>query len=289
MQCDIYVGSSSYSLLVSAHDNLGMAPLHRLSERGPMQHGASDVGFRLDPRIFALGGLLRSEDEGDLHDLRNDLLTAIRPSATLRIVLTLLNGDVRAIDCHTIDAPLPRTYRSDTTLSEVAIRFRAADPTFYHPVARFQVFGLAGTGDGMFVATEVPTEIGGSTLDQRVNTMYRGNFHSHPHLVRIEGPITDPVITNETTNEKLDFTGTTIAGGEHYDIDCRYGYKTVIDQDGANVIADLTDDSDLATFHLRVRDARIGNASVNTFHVTGTAITPATSIRLVWYDRFLGI
>ena len=34
--------------------NWGMAPLHRITQRGPFQNGDTDVDFRLDPRIINL-------------------------------------------------------------------------------------------------------------------------------------------------------------------------------------------------------------------------------------------
>ena len=41
-------------------DDLGMPDLHRMEERGPMQHGTTDRGYRLDPRyptyVFGITG-----------------------------------------------------------------------------------------------------------------------------------------------------------------------------------------------------------------------------------------
>ena len=105
--------------------------------------------------------------------------------------------------------------------------------------------------------------------------------------VRITGPITDAVITNNATSEKLDFTGTTIAAGDYYEIDCRYGYKTVVDSTGANQIADLTSDSDLVSFHI-APDPEVGGG-INSITITGTSITAATTAFVSGKTRLIGV
>lgn len=69
-------------------------------------------------------------------------------------------------------------------------------------------------------------------------------------MITVDGPINDLVITNNATGEKLDFTGDSVAVGKQRIIDLRYGNKTVVDELGADCIALLTTDSDLATWHL---------------------------------------
>jgi hypothetical protein len=49
---------------------------------------------------------------------------------------------------------------------------------------------------------------------------------------------------------KLDFAGTTIAAGDWYEIDLRYGVKTIKDSNGVNKISALSANSNLATFRL---------------------------------------
>ncbi len=95
------------------------------------------------------------------------------------------------------------------------------------------------------------------------------------------------MLENETTGEKLDFTGTTVAAGHYYDIDCRYGRKSVKDEAGTNEIADLTSDSDLATFHLAAEPEAGGG--VNSLRLTGSAVTTATKVELTYDTRYLGI
>ena len=85
----------------------------------------------------------------------------------------------------------------------------------------------------------------------------------------------------------LDFTGTTISAGSYYDIDTRYGYKTVYSESGVNKISTLLDTSDLATFALQPDpDAADG---INVISVTGTGTNADTRVDLTFFDWYVGI
>ena len=107
-----------------------------------------------------------------------------------------------------------------------------------------------------------------------------GNWSAYP-VIYIDGPIEDPILVNTTTGEVLDFTGITIASGDTYIIDCRYGRKTVKNAAGTNKIVDLTAASDLATFHLEPGD--------NAFTLEGTSTDANTQVTINFYPRYLGI
>jgi hypothetical protein len=80
----------------------------------------------------------------------------------------------------------------------------------------------------MYIPTEIPHEIGGSGVEEGGTISYLGNWLSYPHIIRITGPVTSVKITNLTTGEKLDFSGVTIAAGDHYDIDLRFDIKPLL-------------------------------------------------------------
>jgi hypothetical protein len=169
----------------------------------------------------------------------------------------------------------------------VGVTLRAADPSFYDPAGVDVNFGIGGGGTGTPVPTAIPMPIGASTIDQTIGVVYAGSWYSFP-TIRITGPITDAVIENETTGEKLDFTGTTIANGDYYDIDTRYGRKSIVNAAGVNKIGDLTDDSDLGTFHLEP-DGAIAPGGANAFRVTGDTVSTVTAVEMTYYNRYIGI
>jgi hypothetical protein len=255
----------------------------RIAERGAQQHGDTDLGYLLRPRFFGLLLQIKAADASEFWDQREALISYFAPYNNPILKLSLKNGKVRQIACyHVGDLAMPDD--SDDSLAfvqKLGIQLKAPDPTLYDPVAQAVSFGLAGGGDAFVIPTEIPTGIGASTLDQTTVIANNGNWLAYPHLMRITGPFANTVITNNTTDEKLDFTGTTIAGGDYYDIDLRPGRKSVVDSSGANQVADLTDDSDLGTWHLMP-----GNNSIS---VTGTSVTETTEVEISFFEHFLGV
>jgi len=294
MQLELLLGAIEHSLsdeticAIRSLDGWGEAPLHRLVERGPQQHGASDIGFRLDPRV---GTVVLSVDAGDLATLwtrRALLLSWLRPTSgekTLRF--TLDDGTVRCFEGHSAgQMTLPLEARRALAW-DVGVQFVCADPTCYDPEAQTLTFRLGGSaGTGFTVPTYVPTGMGASVIAGAQAVAYAGTWRTHP-TIRITGPITDCVITNESTGETIDFTGVTIEAGETRDIDLRYGHKTVLDAEGANCIAEITPQSDLATFH--IADDQEVEDGINTIRVTGTDADAATRIDMTWFIRYTGI
>jgi hypothetical protein len=263
--------------------------MHRISERGPMQHGNSDVGFRLDPRTVKLVLGVDPTTLGDQYTRRATLLSLFGPrTAAIPVRWTLPDGSYRQLDCHYLGDMRFETRAGEGYLLKVAVTLGANDPSFYDPTGAALTFALGGGAGTFAVPTPVPTDVGASTIDQSTALTYAGSWLCYPHLVRITGPITDAVVTNSTTGDKLDFTGTTIAAGDHYDIDCRYGRKTVVDAAGANQIATLTTDSDLATWHISA-DPDVAPGGINSIRVTGSAASTATKVEISYYNRYLGI
>jgi len=130
----------------------------------------------------------------------------------------------------------------------VGVQLMAGDPNWYDPETNLP--SVLRNSGAWTVPLEVPLDIGATTeIDSPEAIYYSGTFDEYP-LLYLYGAMQDPVIENETTGDVLDLTGATIADGDWYEIDLRYGYKTAVDNDGVNKIAELTAASDLATFRL---------------------------------------
>ena len=268
-------------------DGLGMAPLHRIVERGPQQHGDTDLGFRLDPRSIKLVIGAFGTDDTDYWNIRSELLSIFTPTNTaIGLKFTLPNGDIRQIDVHVNGEFQFGSGDRRRTMQKVGMVLRASDPTFYDPTGQAYAFNIGGGSSGWTVATIVPSPIGTTNLAQSRTVAYTGNWRTYP-TIKITGPITNPIITNNTTGEKLDFTGTTITSGHYYLIDTRFGVKTVVDDTGANKYSKLTSDSRLNTFHLESHP--IAPNGANDIQVSGTGISSATEVYFSYYTRFVGI
>jgi len=265
-------------------DGLGMAPNHRLSQRGPFQDGETDVGYRLDPRTVLLSFVMHGT-YSNFNANRAALLGFCRPGSTtdpLKLRWTMPDGTQRQIDCHT-QAEL--TLPSDAWKQKhhkAVLSLRCSDPTFYDPNGSSVQFAQTGGGTPMPFPLLFPMTLGASTLDGKQTVTLSGDnaWDTYP-IIYITGPITSPVITNGATGEKLDFTGFSVGGGDTYTIDLRYGAKTVVDSASANQVSKLTTDSNLATWRLV--------PGANSIRATGTSISAATSILIQFNQRYIGV
>jgi hypothetical protein len=270
---------SSLGALVG-HVGWGMPPVDSYLERAPGQHGDTPAGYSLAPRIGQLVFKMPLADLDAMYTLRSELLTLFSPVNSIILKFTTLEG-ARCFDCRYVGEMGFDWDVGDWAAQKFVVALKSNDPTCYDPAGQAWNFGLGGGADTMLVPTVIPMTVGGSTINVTSTITYAGNWLSYP-FIRITGPIHDAVIENQTTGDILDFTGVTIDAAHYYDIDCRYGHKTVIDNHGTNKIADLTAASDLATFHLEEN-------TINSIRVTGSAVTEATIIQLSYFERWLGV
>lgn len=270
------LGSQTYTFSYLGDQGFGLAPLHRITTRGPLQHGDSDIDFRLDPRILQIPLVIKNDSallpRANHYGIRNALLQIFNPRnpGQLRIRYVVWNGfpgsdnpvnfliDVQVLGGLSFDID-PVDYHVRTV-----VQLRADDPTWY-----------AGNATGNPTLSDyVNGNINGT---QAITSS--GNWPTFP-IIRITGPITNPTITNNTTGESIALTAT-ITAGNWIELDLSYGKKTVVDNTGANRISTVSASSNLATWSLI--------PGSNTIAITGTANTAATNIRFTHFNRYTGI
>ncbi len=269
-------------------DGLGIAPLHRISERGPQQHGATDLGYRLDPRVITLVVGVGGNDIRETYAARRTLQQVCSPRGAIKLRYTLTDGAVRQIDCHYRGGMTFPSSQRQGFWDRTGIELVASNPTFYDPTPMAVVWTVGGaTGTGFVFPITFPIAFGSATINTTTTVPYAGDEPAFP-VLQIVGPITSPVITNQTTGDVLNLSGTTIAAGEYFVIDTRYGAKTVVDSATPpnNRIAALSDDSDLATFH--IAPAPEASDGINVLHASGTGATDATRIIVRYYTTYQG-
>jgi len=293
MTLSAIVDNTTYSLCDGTYcywvgdEGLGMAPMHRLSERGPLQNGITDRGYRLDPRPVRLVLEINASTQSSWESKRRSLLQIFKPSNSEVINLVLgLETRTYYLDCHYIaNLDMPSSSQFGWT-QKVVVELLAPDPTWYDPTMNVTSFSASDGADTCEIPMEVPTTIGGATINTSSIITNSGDVSSYP-IIKLIGPITNPVITNGTTGDTLEFPALTIGGGDYYEIDCRYGYKTVEDQDGVNQISELSDDSDIATFALEASPT-VDNGE-NDISIYGSSASSSTSIEIRYYTRYIGV
>ena len=265
---------------------MGTPDVQRLAQAGPNQHGETDMGYRLKARQLQLILLWQSANESAYWQMRDTTMALFAPRATARwLRLTRPDGQVRQIDVHPTGVlDFPSQQRVGAVTQQVAVVLTAPDPTWYDPVESVQNFGISGGGGSFTVPMPVPFGVGASTVNQTTVVAYPGTWQVNP-VIQIVGPLTNPVITNNTTGEVLSMTAV-ITVGQTWTIDTRYGQKSVIDQSGVSQISTLSDASNLATFHLAsIVDTPGG---LNSITVTGSSATAATIVYIRYYTRYIG-
>ena len=222
------VSGGALSYRVSA-TNIGGPPKRNLSISGPFQEGETFFGFRYDSRLITLVFFADAASLALADAMRDDIYELWRgiegETVTLKVVRD--DGSVRLIDGEVVNV----------------IDFPDAVGDRYGGSQRFAVqlecHNPFWRGQSLVVKN--------ITVNGTTNITYDGQYPTEP-IINIIGPIANPVLTQLVTGKKLDFTGTTIASGNNYLIDTRYGYKTILDGTSTNRIANLTSDSDLADF-----------------------------------------
>lgn len=281
----------------------GTPPIDYITERGPFQDGVTVKDFFLTPRTIQLLIRQRYCSRDDWWTGRGNLLDAIRPNrqtiatAALpgQLIRRLSTGDRRALDVFITDGPRfePRqTGRWDEWSFQEALRFTAFDPVIYDPTEVTVTVETTVAEELVFPITfDVPGVVGARVafgredinITQNVN--YVGTWLSYP-IIEITGPLDNPRVDNLTTGEfvELDFN---VPAGRVVTIDMRYGFKTVTDDLGVNLIGTLTTDSDLATFHIAPNPEAPGG--VNEIRFSGNNANANSQMVLRFFTRYFGI
>ncbi len=270
---------------IEAIEGLDTAPQHRIRERGPQQHGSTDKGFRLDERtglVLSLG--IQGATLTALDVKRQTLQGYFRPGPwATSLKFTLDGGAIRYIDGYGT-ALTGAAFREGMGFKQtIGVRFECADPTFYDPVEYSwqSAIGTSWAG-GLVIPLTVPVSLALTGYTSTIT--YAGTWIAYPRM-RLYGPIADFKIYNNSTGEKLDGAGKTIANGSWWDFDCRYGDKRITDNGG--IAQEISTDSDMATFHIATDPEVPGG--VNSISVYGTGVGAATQLIIYYYVRYIGI
>ena len=243
----------------------GLAPLRRITTRGPLQDGDSDIDFRLEPRVLQIPLMVvnasATAPKYQHYEIREKLLSIFRPGDNAYITVTRSDGvttktrriNVRVLGGMSFDVD-PDNFHVRTV-----VQLRADDPTWYDP-------------------QNIDTFYDNANLNGTQVFPNLGNWDIFP-LIMIERTITNPVITNVTTGQVISITAAITSG--FYLIDLSYGKKTVVDNLGVNRISTVSAASNLATWSIVP-----GN---NTIAITGTVGDLNARGLFAYFPRFTGI
>lgn len=264
----------------------GMAPLHRITQRGPMQQGDTDDDFRLDPRILQLPLIVSCYTIADYYNAREQLLAVFSPSNVAGVLtVTLPNGAQRAINVKTLGGLTYDYQASDGYTLRTVVQLRADDPTWYDPNPVYVTISPDVAGTTMPIPVLIPLTLGTSTINTTTTVTNSGTWITYP-IITATGSITNLSIINNTTGLQIVTSGN-IPAGRVWTFNLLYGYKTVYDDLGVNQISAVTTASQLATFALVSSPTAVGG--VNSLSISSTAVGAGATVSLTYYTRYIGI
>ena len=281
---------TGYQFNYQGDGGFGLAPLHRITQRGTFQQGDFDTDFRLDPRVLSLPLLVMASDLSDHYQKRDALLKIFTPSnsaATLTISVGVPLGTdfVRSITVVTLGGLTFDHVPGAGYDIRFIVQLRAADPTWYDPAGVTVPVSAAIAGTPTPIPKIYPVTYGVSTLSGNTQISYDGSWQTYP-VITATGPITGLLITNQSTGALISVPGV-IPAGRTWTFNLLYGYKTVTDDLGVNQIAAVTAASDLATFAILPAPNVPDGVNIVTVAGTGTTGTSATS--LFYFNRYVGV
>lgn len=257
----------------------GLAPLHRITQRGPLQHGDSDIDFRLDPRILQLPLVVEASTIEAGYSAREALTRIFSPASGGGILRITTDAYDRAIECRTLGGLEFNVEPGTGYHVRTVAQLRASDPTWYDPTPVSGGATPAITGTPTPVPLTIPWTVGAAAINSTLSITNAGTWRAYPVITAV-GPITSLVITNTTTGDKIEVGGT-IGSGDTWIFDLSYGRKTVTDQTGANKITTITTDSSLATWSLE--------PGANSIVVTGSSTGSSSTVSIIYYTRYVGV
>lgn len=264
----------------------GLAPMHRITQRGPLQHGDTDVDFRLDPRILQIPLFIDALDIDTHYAIRGKLLQIFAPSNVLGTLTVTTTAFSRSIDCYVLGGLSMDIDPKSGYGVRAVVQLRAPDPTWYDTTPLVLTLTPSVAGTAFAIPMAIPLTLGTSSINSTTTVTYAGTWLSYPIITAV-GPITGLSITNNSTGQVISLGLLSIAAGTTYTFDLRYGYKTVKTDTGVNKIADVTAASNLATW--AIVPSPVASAGVNTITVTSSSSSSPASVSIIYYTRYVGI
>jgi Phage tail protein len=281
-----YDATTGLTINYLGDQGFGMAPMHRITQRGPLQQGDSDIDFRLDPRIIQLPLYVDALTIGDHYNARAKLMQIFTPTNAVGTLTVTADSFVRSIDVEVLGGLDMNVDAKAGYGVRTVVQLRAADPTWYDPTPQVITLTPSIAGTAFAIPMAIPLTMGTASINSTTTVSYDGTWLSYPIITAV-GPITGLSITNNTTGDVISLGAVAIGAGTTYIFDLRYGYKTVKTTAGVNKIADVTAASNLATF--AIVPAPTATGGVNSITVTSSSSSSPAEVSLTYYTRFVGI
>lgn len=273
---------------IVSEEGLGMPPIDYVSQRGPFQHGETLRDLFLKPRSMVF--VIRHEycNRAAYWLGRKLLLDTLAPvpnapigppgQGTLRRIHGMMTRDIKCV----IESGPAFAARKAGVWDEFAynetLKFTAYDPIWFDPVSVSLSQALGTSAQNLVFPITFPIQFG-TSFGTTFTINYAGDWLTYP-IIKVNGPSTSMNITNNTTGQTISILYN-LPDLRFLTIDLTFGVKSVVLDDGTNLIGSVVSTSDLALWHLA--------PGANSITVTGGGNGVDTSLVFTYLNRYIGI
>lgn len=277
----------------------GMPPIQYITQRGPFQNGESVLDYRINTRTIQLTHRRNECDRNGYWTGRSELINFLRPNRqptslfqTFVLRKILPDGskrDIRVLYNSGLGFRPSQTEQWDEWSIQETIVFLAHDPIFFDPDENtVSITPPVTSGSNLEFSITFPIRFSSRANAAEETIEYNGNYKSFP-IITLKGPMRHPVIRNISTGDLLEFNNDyELATGEFLTIDTTFGQKTIVDSNGDNQIGQLTEDSDLTSFHI-APDPEAEDGENQIGFTADSMLTDISAVSIRYYDRYIGI
>lgn len=303
---NVFTLSDSRTKFLMSEAGTGLPPFHYVTQRGPFQHGTSVVDFFARPRVVTQRYRWPAQNRNDWWALRTALVDRVRPNrqfggATRTAALTLRKylPDGNPWDLRVMPDRAPNFEQrggrgwDEWALDEV-LRFVAHDPIYFDPTQTVVTSDLAD--DQLVLGDQAQGIAGGLDFEpgeriyfgggREVSVVYTGTWLSWPRI-EIVGPVTNPALSADASGGLVAFSGVTLAAGEILTIETEPGSRSVSTPIQGDLIGSVTESSTLTRVFLAPEP--LAEDGINTLRLTGSDMTDATTLRVRYHTRKVGL
>lgn len=216
--------------IVHSWEGLGLPGVRDSDREVPFDHGIFQGPEYVEPRTVSIDMTIRGVDANDCQSNVDALIKAWYFDA--RAASTYNKGSILSVrqpgQVERLLYGRPRRLTIDHSRiiagnATATAEFLSRDPRWYSSTLNSSVLGLASVSSGFSWDKSFDFGFGGGSSNA-VNCVNAGSFNSIPSL-RLDGPLTNVTVTNETTGKSIVITYT-LAGGEYLELD--FQQRTVL-------------------------------------------------------------
>lgn len=199
-------------------------PVRSQRRQRPRGHGSVDLTRYYDGRLFEVAGLVYADDEDDAQEALNELEGFLALNGDTVLLRWQFNGNNLGFLYEQsrvrIDGDIEYAYDvEDRSRIKWALTLFAEDPRRYNSIEVGGSYDPTATGafNGIDLPAVFPLEFAGDGANI-LEVTNDGNFPTPP-VFRIWGPVTNPILDNDTTGESLTTSGLALTSSDMAEVD----------------------------------------------------------------------